>query len=160
MKRSVLTRLAVLGGVLLLLLVANQFYRLHFVVGVSMQPTLKPWDLCLMARVGPYQPQRGDIVVFRTADDPPLYFIKRVVGLPGETVAIRAGLVHINDQPLQEPYTQINPSWMLAPVTVDEDKIFVLSDNRVYDADAYVQGLVASRLVQARLLRAWRWKPS
>ncbi|HUJ11109.1 MAG TPA: signal peptidase I, partial [Verrucomicrobiae bacterium] len=85
------------------------------VVGDSMTPTLRSWDLCLMRRVYHYQPRRGDIVVFRTADDPPLYFVKRVIALPGESLAIDDGVVCINGVPLKEPYTTVNPDWQMDP---------------------------------------------
>src|SRR5664280_2307312 len=91
-----------------LFLIAKFVVKPYVVVGESMTPTLKSWDLCLMRRVYHYQPQRGDIVVFRTADDPPLYFVKRVIALPGETISIKGGIVGINGVPLTEPYTTAN----------------------------------------------------
>ena len=75
--------------------------------GTSMEPTLQSWELCLSLLVHHYQPERGEIVTFRTADDPPLYLVKRVLGLPGETVAIERGVVQINGQPLPEPYARM-----------------------------------------------------
>jgi signal peptidase I len=131
----------------------------YVVVGDSMSPTLKSWDLCLMQRVRHYEPRRGDIVVFRTADDPPLHFVKRVIALPGETASIEHGVFHINGAPLSEPYTTVNPDWQMEPTAVPGGKVFVVGDNRDYERAAYVQGLVAARLVQARMLGHWRWKP-
>ena len=128
------------------------------VVGDSMSPTLKSWDLCLMQRVWRYEPQRGDIVVFRTADDPPLYFVKRVIALPGETASIERGVFHINGTPLSEPYTTVNPDWQMEPTAVLGGRVFVVGDNRDFEREAYVHGLVATRLVQARMLGHWRWK--
>lgn len=130
----------------------------YVVVGDSMSPTLKSWDLCLMQRVYHYEPRRGDIVVFRTADDPPLYFVKRVIALPGETVAIERGVFQINGKPLAEPYTSTNPEWQMEPTLLPPGKVFVVGDNRGFEREAYVQGLVARRLVQARMLGHWRWK--
>ena len=128
------------------------------VVGDSMSPTLKSWDVCLMQRVRHYEPQRGDIVVFRTADDPPLYFVKRVIALPGETVSIQRGVFQVNGKPLAEPYTTINPDWQMEPTLLPAGKVFVVGDNRDFAREEYVQGLVATRLVQARMLGHWRWK--
>jgi signal peptidase I len=130
----------------------------YVVVGESMSPTLRTWDLCLMQRVRHYQPRHGDIVVFRTADDPPLYFVKRVIALPGETVSIESGVFQINGALLSESYTTINPGWQMDSTQVPGGKIFVVGDNRDFERDAYVQGLVAVRLVQARMLGHWRWK--
>ncbi len=128
------------------------------VVGDSMSPTLKSWDFCLMQRVRHYEPRRGDIVVFRTADDPPLHFVKRVIALPGETVTIERGVFQINGKPLAEPYTTVNPDWQMEPTLLPAGKVFVVGDNRDFAREEYVQGLVATRLVQARMLGHWRWK--
>ena len=128
------------------------------VVGESMVPTLRSWEVCWMQRVQPYVPARGDILMFRTADDPPLQFIKRVIALPGETIGIRAGQVLINDQPLPEPYTTPNPAWALVATHVPAGKVYVIGDNRTVPLDLTVHGLVATRLVQAKLAAHWRWR--
>jgi signal peptidase I len=130
----------------------------HIVYGDSMSPTLKSWDFCLMQRVYHYEPRHGDIVTFRTADDPPLYFVKRVIALPGETVSIDRGVFRINGAPLSEPYTTINPSWQMEPTPVPAGKVFVVGDNRDFGREEYVQGLVATRLVTGRMMQHWRWK--
>jgi signal peptidase I len=130
----------------------------YLVVGESMTPTLQSWDLCLMQRVSRYQPKRGDIVVFRTADDPPLYFVKRVIALPGETISISDGVFKINGVPVLEPYTTINAGWQMEPTLVPVGKVFVVGDNRDFEREDYVQGLVATRLVRARMFWHWRWK--
>ncbi len=128
------------------------------VIGVSMSPTLKPYELALILHTRHYQPHRGDIVVFRTTDDPPLYFIKRVIALPGETIGIERGAVKINGAPLAEPYTTANRDWNTAPTPVPAGKVFVIGDNRELGSHDYVLGLVATRLVRARLVWHWRWK--
>ena len=110
-----------------------------------------------MQRVGSSMLGRGDIIMFRTADDPPLRFIKRIIALPGETIEIRAGKVFINQQPLTEPYTVVNPAWFLA-TNVPPGKVYVIGDNRNVPMDIAVQGLVAVRLVQAKLVAHWRWR--
>jgi len=130
----------------------------RIVYGDSMSPTLKSWDFCLMQPVRHYRPRRGDIVTFRTADDPPLYFIKRVIALPGETLSIDHGAFKINGAPLAEPYTTVNATWQMEPTPVPAGKVFVVGDNRDLDREDYVQGLVAMRLVQTRMMWQWRWK--
>ena len=72
--------------------------------------------------------------------------------------AIEHGLAKINGQPLPEPYTTVNPRWDLEPTRLPDGKIYVLSDNRTNDMEDYVQGMVAVRLVQSRLLWHWRWR--
>jgi signal peptidase I len=130
----------------------------RIVYGDSMSPTLKSWELCVMQRVQHYEPRRGDIVEFRTADDPPLYFVKRVIALPGETVSIEHGVFKINGAPLSEPYTTINPNWQMEPLSLHTGRIFVVGDNRDFDLEDYVKGPVATRLVQSRMAWHWRWK--
>jgi signal peptidase I len=149
--------LIVLGVVIVTALIWRYNFGLTLVIGESMLPTLHNHDLCLMRRVHNYQPQRGDIVSFRTADNPPLWFIKRVVGLPGETVALSNGVPLINGQPLTEAYTHQNPTWQMEPVTLTASQVLVLSDNRRLGIDDYVQGKVAIRLIKDRLLRHWSW---
>lgn len=130
----------------------------YLVIGESMTPTLRHMDLCLMRKTWGYRPQRGDIVVFRTADDPPLYFVKRVIALPAETIGIRQGVVQIDDKPLPEPYTPPNPTWEMPATIVPADKVFVIGDNRAVALDETLHGFVATRLIQARLVAHWRWK--
>jgi signal peptidase I len=157
MKRR--TRIAVGLGIVATLLVVQRFVLSSTVVaGRSMEPTLKPWDYCLCLRTHPYRPRRSDIVTFRDNAEPPQFYIKRVIGLPGETIAITNGVVKINDATLPEPYTTINPGWQLPPTLVATNKIFVLSDHRTEAFEDYVQGAVAARLVQSRVVWHWRWK--
>ena len=165
MKRRIKRVLAAAGAVLVGLLFLRFVATPYVVVGDSMVPTLRSWDLCVMARPHGYQPKRGEIIVFRTSEFdeqgrhvPPLHFIKRVVGLPGETVAIRRGVVQVNGKPLEERYTEINPTWDMDPVTVPAGKVFVLGDNRTVELEETLHGLVATRLVEARMLWHWRWK--
>jgi signal peptidase I len=148
--------LLILGAVVFLVVKFVAVPRI--VYGDSMSPTLKSWELCVMQRVRHYEPRRGDIIEFRTADDPPLYFVKRVIALPGETVAIEHGVFKINGAPLSEPYTTINPNWQMDPLLLHAGKVFVVGDNRDFDLEDYVKGPVATRLVQSRLAWHWRWK--
>ena len=85
-------------------------------------------------------PERYDIVIFRYPDDPEQkeLFIKRVIGLPGETVAIREGKVYINDaeQPLEDGFCPEDPLGDFGPYTVPEGCYFMLGDNRNYSKDS------------------------
>ena len=158
MKLRTKIRLSVLAVIAGLLLIAQFFLRTHIVIGESMTPTLRSRDFCLMRVIRHYQPRRGDIVVFRTADDPPLFFIKRVIALPGEAINIDRGVVKINGAPLAEPYTTVNPDWNMEPTPVPASKVFVIGDNRDLPREDYQLGLVATRLVDGRLLLYWRLK--
>lgn len=87
-------------------------------------------------------PKRGDIVVFRYPRDPSRDFIKRVVALPGETVEVKAGQVYVNNQRLEEPYIEQNPTYSKGPDVVAADHYFVLGDNRNNSSDSHVWGPV------------------
>ena len=84
------------------------------------------------------EPERGDIIIFHYPDDPKQIFVKRIIGLPGETVEVKAGITYIDGEPLEEDY--INPSYWngslegrgydSGPFTVPEGSYFVMGDNR------------------------------
>lgn len=85
------------------------------------------------------EPQRGDIVIFKYPDDESVNFVKRIIGLPGETVTIREGRVYINDSdtPLDEPYLAEEPlPYDYGPYEVPEDCYFMLGDNRNHSKDS------------------------
>ena len=158
MTRRTAIRVSVVATVVIIAALGLFVIRPTVIVGESMTPTLQSWDFCLMRRQRHYAPQRGDIVMFRTADDPPLWLIKRVVALPGEAVAIEHGIVTINGVPLSEPYTTVNPGWALPLTKVSPGKIYVIGDNRTVNAEETWHGTVAIRLVKGRLFWSWRWK--
>ena len=80
-----------------------------------------------------HEPERFDIIVFRLKSDPKVYYIKRVIGLPGETVQIRDSVIYINGQPIEDPYSQgvsFRGGSAENPVTLGEGEFFVMGDNR------------------------------
>lgn len=114
------------------------------VESVSMQPNLYEGDFVLVNRIA-YRfspPQRGDIVVFRFPPNPEeTPYIKRVIGLPGNTVRISEGNVYINDEMLQEDYIRV-PTGQSGTWVVTENSIFVMGDNRGSSSDSRNWGLV------------------
>ena len=80
-------------------------------------------------------PRRGEIVVFHAPRRPEAVWIKRIVGLPGETVEIRDGRVYINGKALDDPYAHGSPS-SLRPVVVPAGNYFVMGDNRSQSTDS------------------------
>ena len=101
-------------------------------------------------------PERGDIIVFRFPRDPSRDFIKRVVGLPGEQVEIRAGVVYIDGKKLNEPYILENPTYSRESSLVPPGNYFVLGDNRANSLDSRVFGPVQRRFIVGRAwIRGW-----
>jgi signal peptidase I len=104
------------------------------VEGDSMWPTLHDNEYVLVNKVDYmlYSPARGDIVVFRAVAAllPDRDFIKRIIGLPGEMVAVHNGGVYINSRRLREPYIHEPPAYVFAQRRVPQNDYFVLGDDR------------------------------
>ena len=85
-------------------------------------------------------PRRGDIIVFKFPLDPSRDFIKRVIGVPGDTVEVREETVFINGSPLKEDYIKDKPNYTYAPKTVPAGMYYVLGDNRRNSFDSHAWG--------------------
>lgn len=99
--------------------------------GISMSPTIEPDDL-LFVNLMAYRfraPRRGDIVAVRIGNRTAVY-VKRLVALPGDRVAIDEGVLSVNDEPAEEPYVVHRAPWRLDAVTLGPDDYFVVGDNR------------------------------
>jgi signal peptidase I len=109
--------------------------------------------------------RRGDVVVFKYPDEPERDFIKRVIGLPGETVELRAKKVYIDGQALDEPYvhflqpaseaqevTSFDVRERYGPVKVPDDQYFVMGDNRDNSQDSRYWGFLPAHYVKGRAL--------
>lgn len=106
--------------------------------------------------------ERGDVIVFKYPEDPDVDFIKRVIGLPGETVEMRQGTVYINGTALDEPYVLTKhkdyspfPTPGGVRVTVPENCYFVMGDHRNNSRDSRVWGCVPKDLIRGRAFLIW-----
>lgn len=89
-----------------------------------------------------HPPKRGDVVVFRYPRDPNRDFIKRIIGIPGDTVQIDQGMVSVNGVLLDEPYINEGSTFSLEPRTVPPNSYFVMGDNRPNSSDSRNWGFV------------------
>lgn len=109
-------------------------------------------------------PERGDIMVFKYPMNEEQDFIKRVIGLPGETIEIRNKVVYINGEPLDEPYVLHKDARRVpgrddfGPYTVPEGEYFMMGDNREGSHDSRFWGPVKrSKIVGKALIIYWSW---
>lgn len=131
-----------------------------FIPSGSMEPTLRIGDRILVGKFAYrlWEIRRGDTIVFRYPLNPDKDFVKRVVGLPGERIELKEGLVLINGLPLGELYPTALPggdracSSNYGPEVVPPDKLFVLGDNRCNSEDSRFFGFVPVRNVVGRAL--------
>lgn len=139
-------------------LVVNALTGRFRIEGSSMEPLLHDGEYVIINRVvyKLHPPERGDIIVFMR--DGRRDYIKRVVGLPGETIEIRQGQVFINGQPLEEPYVKEAGSYSMSPRTIGPNEYFVLGDNRNNSSDSHNWGSVPLSAIDGK---AWiiYWPP-
>lgn len=127
--------------------------------GFSMRPTLQDGEYILINKLA-YKtgaPQRGDIVVFVYPANPQEDLIKRVIGLPGESVSIHNGVVSVNGVPLAEPYIAAAPAYN-GDWRVADGELFVLGDNRNDSKDSHSWGLLPIENVIGRAVLIY-WPP-
>ncbi|MBN2115962.1 MAG: signal peptidase I [Anaerolineales bacterium] len=127
--------------------------------GFSMRPTLQDGEYILVNKLAykTGQPARGDIVVFIFPVNPQEDLIKRVIGLPGESVSIHNGVVSVNGVPLTEPYIASPPAYD-GDWVVQDGQLFVLGDNRNDSRDSHQWGLLPIENVIGRAILIY-WPP-
>ncbi|MDH5526852.1 MAG: signal peptidase I [Nitrospirota bacterium] len=114
------------------------------------------------------QPVRGDIIVFAYPEDESKDFIKRIIGLPGDTIEVVDKQVYINGDPYTVPQEQhldrgtipaeLQPRDFMAPVTVPPDSYFVMGDNRDHSLDSRFWGFVEMRQIHGKaVIIYWSW---
>ncbi|MBX7173696.1 MAG: signal peptidase I [Pyrinomonadaceae bacterium] len=140
------------------------------VEGTSMLPTLHEGERLVVNKLIYYKIQgfswghieRGDVVVFWYPRDPDKSYVKRVIGLPGDTVELRNGVVFVNGQPMHEFYldsTYNQAGGNLQAKKVDEHYYFVMGDNRDNSSDSRYWGLVPEKYIYGKVFFRF-WMPS
>ena len=140
-------------------------FQPHQVDGRSMEPNFHNAEYILTDKIS-YRigkPKRGDVVVFHSPQDVNTDFIKRIVGVSGDTLMVKDGHLYLNDVMLQEPY--INDPGKVAPgkfmregskVEVPDGQYLVMGDNRLHSSDSREWGLVpAQNIVGRAFFRYW-----
>lgn len=130
----------------------------YIVEGDSMLPTVQTGDRVLIDRLAYTlgSPARGDIVVFHTPPQisPPSTYIKRIIGLPGDTVSINPGQVWVNGRLLKEAYLQParTETYSYPPTRVPSGEYFVLGDNRIVSYDSHAWGFLPAKDLYGRVM--------
>lgn len=121
--------------------------------GVSMLPTYRENSVNFVNHLAylRHGPQRGDVVGIRLAG-PHVMYMKRIIGLPGETVAFAKGRVLINSEVLNEPYEKSDCDWNLSPVKLGTDEYFVVGDNRTMPPQYHEHGVASRDRILGKLL--------
>ena len=127
------------------------------VKGAAMLPALNDGDRIVIER-NPQKLERGDIVVFLFPEDETVSYIKRIVGLPNETVEVREGIIWVNGKPLDEPYVDAKynqSARSVSELTLADDSYYVAGDNRDNSSDSRIWGPVKRSLIYGKYLKKY-----
>lgn len=142
MAKEIRDYIVMIAVVVVAVLIVNQVFLINArIPSSSMEDTIMINDRVFgnrLAYKGDGEPKRFDIVIFRYPDNEKQYFIKRVIGLPGETVDIRDGKVYINNanEPLDDSFCPETPVGSFGPYEVPDNCYFVMGDNRNHSNDS------------------------
>lgn len=152
--------LGVLAVAAIALLTRQVLYEPVWVPSNSMEPTVHKGDHLLISlrAYAHHPPQRGDIVLFQWPDEPGSNLVKRIVGLPGETVIMARGQVFIDGRPLAETYLK-EPPLRERPYAarLGPDEFWVLGDNRNHSEDSRDHGPLPRSAIRGRAV--YRYLP-
>ena len=145
--------------IVLVVIPIRTFVISPFVVdGASMHPTFENLDYLIIDELiyNFTAPARGDVIVFRYPKDPSIFYIKRVIGLPGETVSISHGIVTIitaggEKLALNEPYTVNEDATYTDVVSLNLGEYFVMGDNRPNSSDSRIWGALPEKNIIGRV---------
>jgi signal peptidase I len=151
---------ALIIAVLLALTIRTFVVQAFKIPSGSMLPTLQIGDHILVNKfIYYFEPiKRGDVIVFKFPQDESRDFIKRVIGLPGETLEVRGKQILINGAPLKEPYAVFSDGPFarameqehLGPLVIPPDKLFMMGDNRDHSMDSRIWGFLDTHKVKGK----------
>lgn len=123
-------------------LVRAFLFEIILVDGPSMQPTLHTNERLAVEKVSRYAglPNHGDIIIVHYPDGTDRNYVKRAIGLPGDTIEIKDSVVYRNGEALQEDYISEEPYADMEATVVPEDAVFVMGDNRANSMDSRIVG--------------------
>ena len=160
-KSEIVEWIVTIAAAVLVALFINNFIIVNATVpSSSMEKTIMTDDRVIGLRLA-YKnndPERGDIIIFKFPDDEKILYIKRVIGMPGDTVEIHDGGVYIDGKILDEPYLETETQGEFGPYTVPEGHYFMLGDNRNNSADSRYWTntyLEREKIVGKAVLRYW-----
>jgi len=159
-----LLKIAVLAGVTIAL-IRYFLFKPFYVKGASMEPTFMEKEYLIIDELSYRfrEPQRGEVIVFRYPENPKEYFLKRIIGLPGETVKVSGGKVYVHNKARPEGW-EINEAYLPKNISTEGDRVvvlndnqyFVMGDNRPNSFDSRRFGPVDRNLIVGRAwLRGW-----
>lgn len=153
------------AGLLLIAWIASFLVRTYIldtrvVPTGSMLPTIQLQDRLMVDKIffKFSSLRRGDVVVFKAppAAEESEDLVKRIIGLPGENLAVQDGKVWINNQPLSETYIKEPPNYLYGPVKIPENSYFVMGDNRNNSKDSHIWGFLPKGNITGRVwIRYW-----
>jgi signal peptidase I len=146
----------------LALLIRTFAMQVFFIPSGSMEPTLDIGDRIIVNKLTFkfHEPSRFEIAVFRFPYGKPgeesKDFIKRVLGMPGETLQVKDGVVYINGKPLAEKHTMNKDMANYGPVQIPSDSYFMMGDNRPNSADSRYWGFLPKQyMIGPAVVRIW-----
>ena len=146
--------LTIIIPVVAALLIHQYLFTFARVDGTSMLDTLHENNIMGVSRLHYRlnEPQRGEIITCNYPEDGNKLFVKRIIGLPGETIEIREGTVYIAGEPIAETYLTRVDDQSMDPITLAKDEIFVMGDNRPVSRDSRAVGPLTLDEIYGRVL--------
>jgi len=146
---------------LAIILPIRYFLVQPFIVkGASMEPNFHDREYLIINEIE-YRlndPERGEVVILKDPLNPAIYFIKRVIALPGETIEIKKGHIYINEQELSETYIEDFGTETFDAVKLKDEEYYVMGDNRTNSFDSRRFGPVSRQSIIGKAwFRGWPW---